>query len=460
MQTMQQILDTVLKRIKPSSREEDSVRKFVSDVMRVAKTVSGLDCVVVGSIGKFTWLSNDHDIDVFMLFPKETPREELEKKGLEYGKKIVENLKGKAKVKYAEHPYTHAIIKGFDVDIVPCYRIQKGEHIQSAVDRSPLHLSYALDHLTPRMADEVRLLKQFCKAQDVYGSDEKHQGFSGYICELLIIYYQSFEAVVKAAAEWKAPQVVDVFGFTDRTKFPEQPLIIIDPVDKNRNAAAVVNAENFVRFVSACRQFAEKPSANFFNFKPVQPMTSKQIKYLMNRGTRFFALAMSSPDVVEDVLYPQLRKARKRIENLLHHNEFPVLRSYEFVGNKKAFIIFEIEAPVLPPVKAMEGPPITSKPHTEEFLAKYRGKAFLYLSGSRWMAEVKRGSRTPAELMEKFLRKEKPALVAEGVPTYIADVISKCSITEQERFFSYVKTDKNLSDFLRQKYFADISKGL
>lgn len=50
MQTMQQILDTVLKRIKPSSREEDSVRKFVSDVMRVAKTVSGLDCVVVGSI--------------------------------------------------------------------------------------------------------------------------------------------------------------------------------------------------------------------------------------------------------------------------------------------------------------------------------------------------------------------------------------------------------------------------
>ncbi|MBI3190650.1 CCA tRNA nucleotidyltransferase [archaeon] len=459
MQTTQQILDTVLKRIKPSAREEGSVKNFVSDVLRVAKTVSGLDCVVVGSIGKFTWLSNDHDIDVFMLFPKETPREDLEKKGLEYGKKIVENLKGKAKVKYAEHPYTHAIIKGFDVDIVPCYRIQKGEHIQSAVDRSPLHLSYALDHMTPRMADEVRLLKQFCKAQDVYGSDEKHQGFSGYICELLIIYYQSFDAVVKAAAEWKAPQVVEVFGFTDKTKFPEQPLVITDPVDKNRNAAAVVSADNFIRFVSACKQFSAKPSANYFNFKPVNPMTPKQVKYLLNRGTRFFALSMNSPDVVEDVLYPQLRKARKRIENLLHHNEFSVLRSYEFVG-KKAFIIFEIGTFVLPPVKIMEGPPVTSKNHTDDFLSKYKGKSFLYMSGNRWVAEVKREFKTPAELLEKFLRKEKASLVAEGVPTYIADVISKCSIMEQEKFFSFVKTDRCLSDFLRQKYFVDTGKGL
>ncbi len=367
---MQEILDKVLLRIKPTEKEEKRVKDFVSDVLRVAKTVSGLDCVVVGSIGKFTWLMNDHDVDVFMLFPKNTPREELEKKGLEYGKKIVENLRGAAKVKYAEHPYTHAAIKGFGVDIVPCYRMEKGDHIQSAVDRTPLHMSYVLEHTTPRMADEIRLLKQFCKAQGIYGSDAKHLGFSGYICELLIMYYQSFDSVVKAAATWSPPQIVDLLGFTDKSKFADQPLIIVDPVDKGRNVAAVVSADNFIKFTSACRRFAEKPSINFFNMTPITPMTPKQAKYLLNRGTRFIAIKLRSPDVIDDVLYPQLRKAMKRIANLMHHNEFSILRSYEFVYSKDCFLIFKLEVFQLPPVNNMEGPPITSKTHTQEFLAK------------------------------------------------------------------------------------------
>ncbi len=459
---MQEILDRVLNKIKPLKKEDERVRRFVSDTIRVSKTVSGLDCVVVGSIGKFTWLSNDHDVDVFMIFPKETKREELEEKGLEYGKKIVEHLKGKSKIKYAEHPYTHAVIKGFDVDIVPCYRIHKGEHIQSAVDRSPLHLNYILEHLSPRMQDEVRLLKQFCKAQGIYGSDAKHLGFSGYICELLIIYYQSFEAAVKAASLWQAPQIVDVLGFTDKSKFPDQPLIVVDPVDKDRNAAAVVNAENFAKFVSACKAFVEKPSINFFNAIPITPLTAKQIKYMPSRGTRFIAIKMTAPDVIDDVLYPQLRKALKRISNLMHHNEFSALRGYEFVStkNKNVFLIFELEVFELPPVDNMEGPPIFSKTHTQEFLSKYRGRSFLYLSGNKWVAEVKREHKTPLELLEKFLRREKEKLIADGIPTYIAEVIAKCTILEQEKFFDYVKSDRYLSDFLREKYFVDLGKGM
>ena len=98
---MEKVLAGVLSKIKPSAKEEAKVKKFVSDVLRVAKTVSGLDVVVVGSIGKYTWLSGDHDVDVFIVFPKSAAREELEHKGLEYGRKIVEHLKGKSRVKYA-----------------------------------------------------------------------------------------------------------------------------------------------------------------------------------------------------------------------------------------------------------------------------------------------------------------------------------------------------------------------
>lgn len=453
-----QILETALKKIKPTPKEDEKIKKFVSDTLRVAKTISGLDAVVVGSIGKFTWLSGDHDIDIFLIFPKNTSREQLQEKGLEYGKKIVENLGGTSRIKYAEHPYTHAVVRGFHIDIVPCYKIEKGEHIVSAVDRSPLHLTYVLEHLSPRMQDEVRLLKQFCKANGVYGSDAKHQGFSGYICELIILYYQSFENAVKSACSWSAPQVIDLLGFTERAKFPDQPLIIIDPVDKDRNAAAAINGDNFIKFIASCKQFMAKPSTNFFNIQPIAPMNAKQIKYLSQRGTRFIAVKMTAPDVVDDVLYPQVRKAAKRIFNLLHHNEFAVLRSNEFVSGKTIYIIYELENFQQPFVAKMEGPPIFSKSHTEEFLSKYRGKSFLYLSGNRWIAEIKRDFRTPAELLLFFLHREKQKLIDDGIPSYIAESASKCAILEQEKFFSATKSDRDLSDFLREKYFVDFGR--
>lgn len=454
---MRQIIDRLLAKIKPSPREEKKIMLFVSDAIRVAKTISGLDAVVVGSIGKGTWLSGDHDIDIFIIFPKNTPRQELEEKGLEYGKRIVEELNGQASVKYAEHPYTHAVIKGFHVDIVPCYRMEKGEHIVSAVDRSPLHLSYVISHLSPRMKDEVRLLKQFCKAARVYGSDAKHQGFSGYICELLILYYQSFENAIKSAASWAAPQIIDIIGFTDKAKFPDQPLIITDPVDKNRNAAAVVSAENFVRFVSHSKQFLAKPNANFFNPRPIESLTAKQIRYLLNRGTRFIAIKMAKPDVIDDVLYPQLRKTLKRLGKLLEHNEFSAIRSHEFVGGH-CYLIFELEIFELPPVNNMIGPPLSSKHHTQEFLSKYRGRNFLYISDNRWVAEVKRQHRTALDLLNAFLKREKEKLVADGIPNHIADVVVNCTILEQEKFFAQVKADKHLSDFLRERYFVDMGK--
>ncbi|MCX6815835.1 MAG: CCA tRNA nucleotidyltransferase [Candidatus Aenigmarchaeota archaeon] len=451
--------ENVLSRIKPAKKEEENIRDFVSDLLRVAKTVSGLDSLVVGSIGKLTWLSGDHDIDIFLLFPKDFPRDDLEKKGLEFGENIVKQMKGKSKVKYAEHPYTHAIIKNYDVDIVPCYRIEKGDKIQSAVDRSPLHLQYVVDHLTPRMQDETRLLKQFCKGIGVYGSDAKHLGFSGYICELLILYYQSFSAVINAAGKWQAPQVIDILGYADKTKFPDQALIIVDPVDKNRNAAAVVSAENFVKFVSASKKFSEKPSTNFFKAQLSQALNAKQAKYLMNRGTKFLAIKMNAPDVIDDVLYPQLRKALKRIGNLIHHNEFSALRSYEFVSDK-CYLIFELEIFSLPPVNNMIGPPLFSKQHTQEFLSKYRGKNFLYLSENRWVAEVKREYRTTEELIEKFIRQEKEKLILDGIPNHLAEVIRNAVIFDHKKFFLQVRKDKNLSNFLREKYFIDLGKSV
>jgi hypothetical protein len=71
---------------------------------------------------------------------------------------------------------------------------------------------------------------------------------------------------------------------------------------------------------------------------------------------------------------------------------------------------------------------------------------------------VKRENRTPVELLNNFLRRDKEKLMIEGIPKYIAEVIAKAQFLEQKEFFEVVKKDKELSDFLRGKYFVDLGK--
>ena len=73
------IRKSILNKIKPAKKEEEDVKKIAHAVIDAIGEL-GHEAVVVGSIGKHTWLKGDHDIDIFVLFSEETAREELEKK--------------------------------------------------------------------------------------------------------------------------------------------------------------------------------------------------------------------------------------------------------------------------------------------------------------------------------------------------------------------------------------------
>ncbi len=144
--------------------------------------------MVVGSVARDTWLSGDRDLDIFLLFPPDLSREDLEEKGLDLARSIARRFTGIFHEKYAEHPYVNATIDGLDVDLVPCYEVASAAAIQSAVDRTPFHTRYISDKIGP-LRDDVLLAKQFAKACGVYGSDQMTEGFSGYLCELLVLHY-------------------------------------------------------------------------------------------------------------------------------------------------------------------------------------------------------------------------------------------------------------------------------
>ena len=87
---------------------------------------------------------------------------------------------------------------GYDIDLVPCYPYTQGAGLQSAVDRTPAHNEYVISSIDGR-EDEVLLLKQFLLARGIYGSELRTQGFSGYLCEILILKFGSFRGVLGTA---------------------------------------------------------------------------------------------------------------------------------------------------------------------------------------------------------------------------------------------------------------------
>lgn len=460
--TIDSVKKYIIKKIKPSVKEEQSINEFITKLIRIAEVISKAQPVITGSLGRGTWLRGDHDIDLFLMFDKTLPREALEKTGMENANEIVSELKGKYIIKYAEHPYVRANFNGMSVDIVPCYKIQNGDKIISAVDRSPLHVDYVLKKLKPAQRDDVRLLKQFCKGIGVYGSDAKTLGVSGYICELMIIKCGSFINALNYLATPRAGSIIDIEKYWKASDekhlkeiFKSNPMIIIDPVDKERNVASSLSCENFARLSSFSYKMLKNPSKSFF-FKINKPLDSKQIRKLHERKTKFFAVSFTKPDVIDDILYPQLRKTQARLITLLNHNEFRAIRGNCFVDEKsgRAFLIFEMECWELPFINNMIGPPVFSLKNSKDFLEKYKKPLFgPYVDGHNWVIEKQRTYRNAGEAVENFLGVNAEKLMLNGIPEEIAKKISRPWIIEHEDFWKMAANNKQFSCFLREKYF-------
>ena len=132
--------------------------------------------------------------------------------------------------------------------------------------------------LTSKMKNEVRILKTFLQSNGIYGAEIAKQGFSGYVSEVLIINYKSFENVIKSISKIKENEVI---GKT--TKKFDTSIVIIDPIDKNRNLAAAISNENIGKFILASRAFKEKPSLEFFKTRKLRTIKKIFRKFVSNQ---------------------------------------------------------------------------------------------------------------------------------------------------------------------------------
>ena len=207
---LERVVDEIRARVTPNDGERARLRAVADRLMNRAETAAtdlcaDADVLQVGSTARNTWTSGDRDIDIFVRFPSELERETLEQYGLEVGHATLPD----GHEEYAEHPYVKGTVEGFDIDVVPCFRLESATEIRSAVDRTPFHTRYLQRRLDDELAASVRVTKQFLKGIGVYGSDLRTRGFSGYLTELLVCEYGGFRPLLEAAADWRPPVELD-----------------------------------------------------------------------------------------------------------------------------------------------------------------------------------------------------------------------------------------------------------
>lgn len=310
--------------------------------------------LIGGSYAKGTWLPGHVDLDIFVRFDPSTSELDFETIGLKVGEAATKG--SPAGKKFAQHPYTEAMIEGTRVNIVPCFAVRRGEW-RSAADRSPFHVGL-VKRLPERSKTEVRLLKSFMNAVGVYGAEIERRGFSGYVAEALVVELGNFEGVLR----WFAEEVSPRGG---------RPFTLRDPVDEKRDLGVAVSGESFGTMVLASREFLRRPSLAFFRKMSGRGRPSMR--------SRVVAVVFSHKGLSEDTLWGELRRTTRHLVRYAEAQGFRIARAMAASNDRDRSAIMLIpEVTELPALEQRVGPTVDRREDVDAFVASNARESRLF----------------------------------------------------------------------------------
>ncbi len=356
--------ENILKRIKPSKDEEEKMLIFANEVVERLNKV-GFKARLTGSVAKGTALKEDVDLDVFLLIPPNQPYDKFEALVMEARKKAFPNAHYEKK--YAHHPYLRLFINGKTIDLVPAYDVKDIKDVKSPVDRTLFHTSFVSQYLKPELKDEVRLLKAFMKANGMYGAEIRVKGFSGYLCELLVIKCGGFEKALHFLSTYKPFSKVWIDNFASHYNFAD-PFIFVDPVDAKRNVGAAVELDVLSRAkVLATLWFDTENKEQFF-----MPFVDKEYRNkLLLSLPPSFALVFDYGEEAEDNIWGKIRRRFAQLSRTCAKNGIELIGPFCERINEKQGVAFFLATEPANPYFIHEGPNIKLDKHVKKFLERH-----------------------------------------------------------------------------------------
>jgi len=431
---LDRVIHKALKASQPNKLELKRLSTVEKEIINEIKNNLVPEVVAIksgGSFAKGTNLKNDTDIDIFILIDKKVSESRFEGIAMDIGFKSLS--KYTPRTRFSEHPYVEGFVRKnkkecpVRINIVPCYAVEKGNW-KSAADRSQYHTEYMTKNLSKDQKDQVRILKKFLKTIGIYGAEMLTSGFSGYVSEVLVLKYNTFKDLLVNISNLDKKETVICTHENkaiDEAKF-HSPIIIIDPIDENRNLGAAISAESLSKFIMASRTFLKYPSMYFFNFQPsfkkvkvVADQTKSDI--LSNLVVIKFHYSSRSPDVISG----QLKKLTKVIVKQTNSFDFNIIKSQCYIKDEcnLALIVLLLEFKKLPSYMVNKGPDIFMKDEVSNFIKKNKNNSIF-----TWINEEMRISclkeRKNDDIIE-FLKEAITSNTEIGIPKGLRSDLKK-----------------------------------
>ncbi len=390
----------IVNRVKPDEKTRADVLSrvscFLTDLNKNLKTVNAV-AVLGGSYAKDTWLVGDYDVDVFVVFDKEFEgmSDVLEK-----------SLKDWNPIRlHGSRDYFQ--VKGdINYEIVPVVKRKKGSVMQNSTDYSVDHVSW-VNREGRKLKEDIRLFKKFCKANGVYGAESYVRGISGHVADLLVIKYGGFMKLIKAMSKWSGKEkvVLDPKNVHKgkallvlNTSKTQGPLVLVDPMQPLRNAAAALSAEKFQSLISSANAFLKAPDFSCFDERKTDPTA------LQKRSGKGVLIRVSAIplDGTQDVVGTKLLKVFDFLQNSLC--EFSIRKcGWNWKGNAPAEFWFLLKKKSLPKKVLVTGPPLRLSEHVASFKKQHKNS---FLKGRKVYAYQERNATTPNSVLAFVLKKE------------------------------------------------------
>jgi tRNA CCA-adding enzyme len=450
MNSISSIFKEVLNDIKPNQKDlvliDETIEKLKTLIDKKAHQlhIKYTKIEPQGSTGiKQTQLKNDFDIDLFVGLNYEQYKPDYE--GLSKSKLKKESKKDflnlcnnwiikslppnefqNPRLLYSEHPYVTVdyfrenykvkidIVLFFDLDL----EFINNYGPVTAVDRSPWHSSFIKNNLTEEQKNDVRLLKQFFKANHCYGDKSAvgKVGFIGYGAELLIYHFETLQNLFSKFSLLK-DNPIDYYNrsINDLRKFQHfknDYLFISDPIDKNRNVASSISKKAYKYCNQRIKEFLNNPDKKFFIIEEIPEINISTIERSL--ADKIFIIEFKNEDseihytINRDKLYSLGDNIKLTGEKEFSHMERFGKIEFEvyFEADQEDYsLVIYCENPEIEKSYLRRGPPSKDKVHSNKF--KQKNPDFFEKNGYLWIKNI-RNYYLFAEFFKNFITKKIP----------------------------------------------------
>ncbi|MBI2632288.1 nucleotidyltransferase domain-containing protein [Candidatus Pacearchaeota archaeon] len=364
----------------PSKEEIEKIKKetgslCISIEEEIKKQKIKAEVFVGGSLAKKTLVKREkYDIDIFVRF--DLIYENLSKKLENIISKMAKKKKLKVKFVHGSRDYIQ-IEKGNAIfEIIPVLKINKPKEGRNVTDLSYFHVNYIKRRTNEKIAREIIIAKVFCNAQSIYGAESYINGFSGYGLECLIIYYKSFEKMLREFVKVQKREIIDpekIYKRKDNVLLEinesklQSPIILVDPTWKERNVLAALSKESFHKFQEAAKAFLKNPNKKFFEEKKIDNEGLE--KEAKNKKAEFCHVILKTDRQTGDIAGTKLKKFSYFLIREIERYFF-VLRNEFFYDGKHGADFYLIVKSKKEIVKI--GPPIDRKKDASAFRKRNR----------------------------------------------------------------------------------------